>query len=270
MYELLPRYDMIADGDTYRRPYELHVAGVNPEMARRAYRLHLDMDAGWAAIDEEKRPTIVSLYTYGHATLGRAEVVGGRLRVTKGDPEWHAANNPRPDGDGTVPGLSAVPWHLDDARHVDFHQLDPTVSRHMPLATTDAIVHALGRYWNVPHAPVRGPGQATEQAVWLGLDMEEQYAAGQPIQVGARLWGITPDENTSFRVTIRTVTDTGRPGKVVRSTGLSGGDGWRHTVLDPLPVGRYLVAVSAANVPGRDNLVCEDHVAVLPDEAVAS
>jgi pimeloyl-ACP methyl ester carboxylesterase len=265
MYELLPRYEMIrVTGGELLRPHQLRLPGFDDEMAAAAYRLHEEMDQGWAGIDEDRRPQIFSMYSYGHATLGRADLRGDRLFLTKEDPEWHAENNPRPDGDATVPGLSAIPWELDTADHVEDHDLDPKGSRHMGMATTEAIVGKLAKYWNVPKQPVRGPDTP---AVWLGLDLDDQYVSGQPIPIGARLRGANPDEASSMRVQIRAVSETGSPARVADPALKATEGAWWATTVDPLPPGIYHVQVSAARGPGHDNLICGDHIAVLPEDA---
>ncbi|HET8683898.1 MAG TPA: hypothetical protein VFM54_18815, partial [Micromonosporaceae bacterium] len=92
-----------------------------------------------------------------------------------------------------------------------------------------------------------------------GIDLDGCVPAGEPVPVEARLYG-APAGPAAVWVRVRSLEDGGVRRQPCRMAETA--DGWR-VVLDPLPEGRYEVAVEAVNVPGADRVRCVDVVAAV-------
>ncbi|HSV66516.1 MAG TPA: hypothetical protein VLJ59_11495 [Mycobacteriales bacterium] len=243
-YELLPRYPAVADGaSTWLYPHDLARVG-HPEFARRAgeaYKLHQDIEAAWRPGGSGHRlPPVLPLFARGHRTLGRAELTGSelsepKLAVRKEDAEW--LPNPGWRGDGTVPAISAIPIELDDDRRV----WRAVAERHLPMAGSPALIEILRDYSGASLAAVRGD---TPERPWLGVDLEEQYLAGQPVPVTVDLLGAAASPRTAVWVRVR-------PAGTLRWMDHRcerAGTGWTAE-LPPLATGEYEVRVDAEGVP---------------------
>jgi hypothetical protein len=96
--------------------------------------------------------------------------------------------------------------------------------------------------------PVRGD---QPKGPWLGLDLDEQVPAGQPVEVRARVHGLAEGQNDGITVWV------GGPGGPLRQQMTPDGDDW-SVVLDRLPPGAHRIAVQAVNVPGPERIATED------------
>ncbi|HET8681285.1 MAG TPA: hypothetical protein VFM54_05355, partial [Micromonosporaceae bacterium] len=258
LYDLLPRYRAVwcAERDAAVYPYELD--GVAPAgfvaEARRSFAMHGEIEKAFTELSQrpaDQRPEVVALFARGHATLGRAVWADGELRVVKDpDPQWLPNAGWR--GDGTVPAISAVPIELDEERR----SWRAVPERHGPMAATPAVVEILKTFASASLAAVRGD---TPDHPWLGLDLEGCVPAGEPVPVEARLYG-APAGPAAVWVRVKSLDDGNVRRQPCRMAETA--DGWR-AVLDPLPEGRYGVAVEAVNVPGVDRVRCVDMVAAV-------
>jgi hypothetical protein len=243
MYELLPQYPAILGADGV--PVE--VAALPPEAVREfgsglagtdllrraddAARVHRDIAAGWAAIAESERPALLPYFGRGHATLDRAVLRGGRLRVEKQAAEWRG--NVGWLGDGTVPAISAIPTELSE-RH---EQAQAVPEKHGPMGVTSAVIEKLVTLQG-DDLPIRGTDRPP--APWVGWDLDDAVPAGQETAVAAMVHHGAggPDEVTGTGATLALSGGSQRVSLPMTRTD----DGWRAT-LPPLPEGTYEVAI---------------------------
>jgi hypothetical protein len=173
----------------------------------------------------------------------------GRVRVTKADAEWLPNIGWR--GDGTVPAQSAIPIELSDT--VLARRAVP--DRHGPMASCAAVVDVLRDYAAEPFGFLRGD---TPDRPWLGLDLDDVIAAGQPFTVAAELLGTSDVEGV--RAWLRAAPEDGPAGEPLPMTG---GDGrWRVTVGGLAP-GSYRLTVEAVNVPRVDRVSAGEVLGVI-------
>jgi pimeloyl-ACP methyl ester carboxylesterase len=261
-YELLPRYPAVLDevAKSARYPHELTGVGGEsfPARAKCAYGVHLDIERAWTELavgDPKSRPEIVAMFARGHATLNRATIHNGRLTVTrKADPEW--LPNPGWRGDGTVPAISAIPIEMDDQRAA----WQAVVERHGPMATSPMIIEVLRTLSGGSLAAARGDHP---DRPWFGLDLDECIPVGEPLLVGAQLYGVdaeTAADRVAVWLTVRPL-DVNPPWR--RKYPMPGeASGW-SVQADPLPAGRYALTVEAVNVPGIGRVASMEAVAVI-------
>ncbi|MGW6725183.1 esterase/lipase family protein [Nocardia sp. NPDC055029] len=267
MYELLPRYRAVLDG-THQDPaslalypHELQLdwlgaseAARFTSMAKDAFRVHEAIDRGWESIPAGRAPKVLVRYGSGHKTLASAVLHRDELVVTKEDPSWFDV--PRPGGDSTVPGVSAVPWWMDGDHHLQRDVAD----RHGPIAVTSDIEGTLNPFAAPDGGHIRGDEPAARPRV--GLDLEDQYLSDEAIRIGASLLSALATDGVAAWVQIRPVDGTAPP--VVRRTALtSTTTGEWVGEFDPPAPGMYTVTVSVTGVPGTDEVICRDEIAVL-------
>jgi Lecithin:cholesterol acyltransferase len=249
-YELLPRYPAVRDEETGNKhyPHELGPAWFTKQ-AQAAFEMHGKIETAWDALESAQRPEVLALFARGHATLSRAVRRGGRVRVTKEDAEWQPNAGWR--GDGTVPALSAIPIELSE----EVRARRAVVDRHGPMASCAAAVEVLRDYEAEPFDALRGdsPGRP-----WLGLDLEEVLAAGEPFTVTAELLGTAEVEGASAWLQ---VTPDGHP--AAAPLRMTGGAGRWEVRVPGLAPGSYRIGVEAVNVPKVDRVRGGDVVGVI-------
>jgi hypothetical protein len=172
--------------------------------------------------------------------------------VTKSDPEWLPNTGWR--GDGTVPAISAYPIELAE---------DPLArravpDRHVPMATTTVAVDVLREFEGQSTSAVRGdtPGRP-----WLGLDMGEVVAAGEPHRLTADLHG--SDDTDGAIAWLRITTGADAPTTTVPAIRMTGDGGRWETMVPGLAPGQYRVDVEVVNVPGVDRVTGGDVIGVI-------
>jgi len=259
VYDLLPRYPAVwsAARGAALYPHELDVtAFASPDQhtgfvaeAKRAYEMHLDIERGWEALDGGL-PEVVPLFSRGHGTLCRAELVDSGVTVTKRGAEW--LPNPEWGGDGTVPALSATPIELSDRQGT----WRPVVERHGPMASTGTIVKLLQEYACNSTEAVRGD---RPDRPWLGLDLPEFVAAGESLRVEAELLGAA--DAAAASVTVSSVDDRAAV-PVTVDLSRTGAAQWTGQIPGLAP-GLYECVVGVVGVPEVDQLRCADVLAVV-------
>ena len=166
---------------------------------------------------------VLALFARGHATPSRTVCTGGRVQVSKVDAEWQPNRGWR--GDGTVPAISAYPIERSDeplARRV-------VPERHGPMATTAAAVDTVREYEAESTASLRGD---TPEKPWLGLDVDDVVAAGEPFTLATELLGTNGVDAAAAWVTVR----QDRPGAEAMSGPqpmIGGGGRWEATIVRP-------------------------------------
>jgi pimeloyl-ACP methyl ester carboxylesterase len=262
-YELLPRYpavlptepadDLMQGTAAAMYPYALDGVGAEgfTNLAGQAFAMHRDIEEAWGRLAAEGGgPEVTSLFARGHATPGRAVLAGQSLLITKQDAEW--LPNAGWGGDGTVPAISAIPIEASD----DLRSRRAVTERHMKMASAPVIIDILREYAGESLASVRGdePGRP-----WLGLDLDTMVPAGQPVTVDVELLGASAGDATAVWVSVhRSDSEPGR--QRVRCVAACGR--WQ-AVLPGLPAGAYEVTVEAVNVPGVDQVRCEEVIGVV-------
>jgi Lecithin:cholesterol acyltransferase len=250
-YELLPRYRAVRDeaSGSEHYPHELEPASF-AKRAQASFDMHREIEMAWEALDPAQRPEVLALFARGHATPSRAVRHGGRVRVTKEDAEWQP--NAEWRGDGTVPALSAIPIELSE--EVRARRAVP--DRHGPMASCAAAVEVLRDYEAESFAALRGD---TPDRPWLGLDLDEVLAAGEPFTVTAKLQPSTADVKGASAWL--QVTPEGHP--AAAPLRMTGGAGRWEVRVPGLAPGSYRIDVEAVNVPKVDRVRGGDVVGVI-------
>ncbi|MDQ3886484.1 MAG: hypothetical protein M3308_05625, partial [Actinomycetota bacterium] len=252
-YELLPCYRAVRDEESgdLCYPHELATGDWFGEGARAAFGIHRRIEDEWPAPDSPDRPDVLALFARGHATPSRTVCSGGRVRVSKVDAEWQPNRGWR--GDGTVPAISAYPIELSDeplARRA-------VPERHGPMATTAAAVDVVREFEAESTASLRGD---TPKGPWLGLDVDDVVAAGEPFTLATELLG-TDGVDAAAWVTVR----QDRPGAeaISRPQPMTGADGRWEATIPSLAPGSYRVTVEVVDVPRCDRVTGHEVVGVI-------
>jgi hypothetical protein len=254
VYDLLPQYQAIlpaagpgAAGGARPAIGPLQIGSVAAEgflaQAATAARMHAEIDVAWQELSgRDDAPSQTAVFARGHPTPSRMVLAGGRLTITKADPEWLPNAGWR--GDGTVPAISAVPPEL--AVDAAAHLLVP--ERHLPMAATPAVVELLracdaGR-------PVPAVSGAAAPALagrppepWLGVAIDNAVQAGEPVPVRAEVLGEPGSRVTDVGVRV----DGARGSQTFRCE--RAGEQWQAE-LPGQQAGRYAITVSAARAAG--------------------
>ncbi|MGE0454009.1 MAG: hypothetical protein AB7O37_18190 [Vicinamibacteria bacterium] len=186
MHELLPRYPVITVPAAGMEVYPHEVAselGLNDDLARAAFETHKDIETAWQSVPPPPEgPAVIPLVGTRHPTVASARWDGSHLVCGKTALPKH-----RPDlqGDGTVPGLSAIPIEMTNLpgawRDVPY--------RHSQIASAIEALRLVGQYSEDPPSGDRGIEPATDTAPRLGLDLEECYEAGAPATIRVHAMG---------------------------------------------------------------------------------
>lgn len=226
IYDLLPRYPAVSNAENIAAgalyPHELDGAapGWFVSQARQSYEMHREIEDAWGELgDTGRAPEVIALFARGHATPSRAVLSDAKVRVLREDPEW--LPNPGWHGDGTVPANSAIPIELDEDRR----GWRAVPERHLPMASAPALIDILRSYAGASLAAMRGE---TPDRPWLGLDLEEIVAEGQPVEVNVDLLGADPGESTTVWVTTRSEEGARHRCTAAPLTETAGGRSSRH------------------------------------------
>lgn len=275
--ELLPRYPAIRDtrvstgGPGHALyPHDLPLEWLAPQ-AKRAYDLHLAIEAGWDDVPQ-KGPETVACIGWSHPTPDAAYWDGSQLVVTKETPDWLGLDGRDHDfGDGTVPAVSGLPTQFDNHVSSPIRLKD----RHVPMAASSVLVELVKRYLSIgPPRMVHGDEEVTRPPA-IGLDVDELQATDQPIRVGA-VFREMPVDPSDLRVTARLepVVGDGAAPDLVGSQSVprepvsdrmrwDAGTGAFTAELPPGPPGLWRIRVIARDIPQVGDLEVEDRVAVL-------
>ena len=271
--ELLPRYPAVWDAAAQKAlyPYELPVGWLRPA-ARTAFGIHEDIEAGWEHVPPSG-PEFVPRIGWSHATLDAATWDGVQLQVRKQAPSWLSAPGWEKDyGDGTVPAVSALPVGLENwaVSETGIRVRE----RHGRLPFTRAMIAEIcARIEDYEGRPRPVPGQlayrdADEHAAAIDLDVDELYAAGEPVPLRVRLREARADvHDVAVAAVLRPVSGPAAHGEVAaaepvrlawdEACGCFAGE------VRPTGVGVYDLAVTAEAVPGAGDLAATELVAVV-------
>ena len=253
MYELLPRYQAIHAGVDPTYPYDIKEAPAGfRRQAREAYQRHLDLEAACrVGAAESPGSAFLAFYSSGHDTPSRADVVNGRVEVTKRDPSWLPTQGWE-GGDGTVPAISATPV---DRVSVNERQWAP--QHHLTLAAAKQVVDHLAQFEQPSLGNVRG--SADPAGPWIGLAYDDVAPAGAPGSVGFRLNGDATADGVIASATIKLAPQRAVPLEVTPD----GADGAWRANLPGLTPGSYEFTVALDHVGAVDRVEATSVVGVI-------
>ena len=200
VYQLLPIYEAIRIGSTYKRVAETDsIPGVVQARAEQALAFHRAIEA---AVTEHRKDTEYLQHGYTtipvvgtrQPTFQSAELIQGNLTVSRKLPDW--IDELLSDGDGIVPRLSAIPIELSEAYRDTFFP-----ERHGSLQRNEAVLNDLrGRLEQMQVkglGKIRGPEISREFAEHpaISLDLNDLYLGGEPVELRVQLANLNPNEH---------------------------------------------------------------------------
>jgi hypothetical protein len=229
VYQLLPIYPCYSDGNgALARIAETTVPHIDGARAKAALAFHHEIRD---AVDEhlnddeylqnryEIRPVVGITQPTAQSALADGD--GVKLRTSLGGEDL--------GGDGTVPRASATPLELEHEENAMFAD-----ERHASLQNDDHVLVQLTGVVSgvvIDHDRYRG----AIPMLGMGLDVDDAYAATDPLQVRAR-----PTEDPLGRI-VAAATDVSTGQEVKRTALERGDDGWYTAELGPLPEGVYRI-----------------------------
>jgi hypothetical protein len=238
IYQLLPIYPCFdpGDGRLIRVSEAVGLPNVNPERVRAADAFHREIEqAVTAHLDDEGyrrgRYTIHPIVGTFQATLLSARRSGAGVEVLGTFPDFE------PDGDGTVPRVSATPIEFPREEGAMF-----AAERHGSLQHNDGVlVQLAGLLSGQDTSAVRAGADA-------GLEIDDAYGPGEP--VGFRFRAADPMAQLTVIVT---AADTGAE---VDRLELGAAGEWRDGELAPPAPGAYRLTLTGEGVePVTDTFV---------------
>ena len=238
VYQLLPIYPCLDPGDgTLIRPSESSgIPGLDPERATAADAFHREIENAVAAHlddDEYRRNRYVIHPVVGtfQPTLLSARVSAWGIQMLGALPGYE------PDGDGTVPRVSATPLEYPHEDGAVF-----AAERHGSLQNNDGVLAQLAGILS---------GQDTSRVRAgsdIGLDIDDAFG---------------PDEPVAFRVRaqdpmapLTAVLTAAATGQEVTRRSLGAAPDWQQAELAPLPPGSYRLTIAGEGVePVTDTFV---------------
>jgi pimeloyl-ACP methyl ester carboxylesterase len=242
VYQLLPIYQAVLNGNDYVRVAETDIPGIEPGLAADALAFHREIEAKvndhQADADYLKGGyVIIPVVGTRQPTMQSAVVAGGRVTVSRDLPNW--IDPLLADGDGTVPRASAIPIELSDAYRDSF-----TAERHGSLQCNRSILDDLrGRLEQMQVRglrAIRGPEEsvAAAERPAIALDLDDLYVSGEPVRLHARVINAAR-ASESLYATVEAVDPPA--GIVERAAAFVETDEGCTLSLDQLPPGLYRV-----------------------------
>jgi len=253
MYDLLPRYQAVADHSAASSaatlyPKDLPAPWLDRARAGEVFAMHEFLRQSWSDPGWVGKPHLEPRLGYGHGTLQRCTWDGRRITVTT-----EAQTDPRLGGwddlagDGTVPSSCAMPIEMSNNLPTGFLEQQ----RHGPLAalpTVSAWVRKSLGYESLE--AMRGE----QRPVVLGVGLEQVLQPRVPSLIVAEVRGIQDSvADAIVRAEIVPYDNPNRPPmftdlELDLSTETFGG------VLPGLQPGLYDVTIFAEEVPGAGDL----------------
>lgn len=238
IYELAPRYKSVEDiraqdnGTTETPklyPKDLHVPELKNKLAA-AFTVHRHIERAWKRNAAETH--CLAYIGRGHGTLLKASWDGKSLITNDERPTWlPVAFEER--GDGTVPELSACP--IEQGNYLERRYL---TERHSRMVTAPECLFVLSRL--LKEMPLPSGAARAGLPLMIGLDLEDSYLRGYPIDVQAQLTPrqhVTPEISLTFELT--------RNGNLIRKGWLDDEGGTWSTRFTDLTTGTYEITVNA-------------------------
>lgn len=238
IYQLLPIYPCLHPGDgTLIRPSESSgIPGLDPERARTADAFHREIEnAVVAHLDDDEyrrnRYAIHPVVGTFQPTLLSARACADGIQMLDVLPGY------APDGDGTVPRVSATPLEYPHEEGAMF-----AAERHGSLQNNNGVlVQLTGILSGQDTSRVRAGSD-------IGLDIDDAFG---------------PDEPVAFRVRskdpmapLTAVLTAADPGQEVARCSLGAAPDWQLAEVAPLPPGSYRLTIAGEGVgPVNDTFV---------------
>ncbi len=225
VYELLPRYRAIIDGDTRRAMSAADLPkGADERLFAEACGFHTAIEQ--APLGSYRRKVVVGSH---QRTAQFASSAGGRLVVHD---HWQAPDGTTLDerGDGTVPIQSVTPRGWDD-----YADADRFAQGHIALPGAEEVLGALDWVLSAPPRAEQGPRRAM-----LALEVPDLAEGGAPLEVTVEV--AEGDRDVPLIVGVRPLTSQPPPGP--RSPARE--DGVLVARFDGLAAGDHIVRVSPA------------------------
>jgi hypothetical protein len=196
-----------------------------------AFKVHRHIEEAWERNAAETH--CIAYVGRGHGTLLKASWDGKRLISTKELPTWLSRDR-EARGDGTVPVLSAIPIGQRNYAKHNF-----LAERHSGMVTALKCISKLGKL--LEEMPETTGDAREDLPLMIGLDLEDSYLRGYPVDVQARLTPrrlVIPGVSLAFELTCN--------GNLVREGRLDhgAGDVWSTRFAD-LATGNYRIVVYA-------------------------
>lgn len=236
VYQLLPIYPCYDPGDgKLARVTESSVPNVDPERAAAARAFHDEIahaverneqDDDYRRARYSIRPVIGTLQPTVQTARGAGDgvaLVGSYDGVDQ-------------DGDGTVPRVSATPLELEHEENAMF-----AAQKHASLQNDDPVLTQLAGILSGIDLDLSL--FRARPTIGLGLDVEDVYAADEPVTVRVRPEQSLPGPLVAVAEDATRAPDAEQPLEVRRADLRVDGDGWHVGELGPLPPGTYRVTV---------------------------
>ena len=246
VYQLLPRYEVVATGGGLKRVSELGAElKLDPELMKAHVDLHHELDEAAVRNQADARyqaDGYISIPIVGtrQPTLLSARWDGTTAQTSTRPPS--SMPQDEDGGDGTVPRVSAVP--LSQAKPKDFrgyYVAEQHASVQNQSFVLDDLVERLKALQSGDTTAVRGeltPGMPRP----LSLRADDSYAAGQPVLTHARAADAAPAEEPKL---VARAEPTEGSGGVARSVPMTPGpDGWQAADLGGLAPGLYRLRIT--------------------------
>jgi pimeloyl-ACP methyl ester carboxylesterase len=225
LYQLLPIYPCFdpGNGQLIRVSEATAIPNVDLNKAKAADGFHREIEkAVRAHLDDEEylrnRYAIHPIIGTFQRTLLSARRSGERLEFL------HHYPGEDPDGDGTVPRVSATPIEVPREQGAMF-----AAERHASLQNHDAaLVQLAGILSSRDTSRVRAGSS-------VGLDLDDAFGPEEPISFAVR-----SEDPMAELTAVLTRADTAEE---VTRLAVGAGAGWRSTEIAPLPPGSYRLAV---------------------------
>jgi pimeloyl-ACP methyl ester carboxylesterase len=249
LYELLPRYRAVSNGDGGAYPKDVLI-GPAAEAASEAFAVHTRIEQAWTRLGTDA-PVVLPVFGVGEATCQHA-VLGpaGAFTASTQPAAWLGIAGLA--GDGTVPAVSAVPIEMDNDNDRDrlLHRPQPG-AKHAWLVAWAGLAGALRHLLAGSTGHVRGPAPGV-----ISLDLDDAWPAGTSMPVGARVHAPLEPQDVDL---VPAEDVMGVQFRVVRAGVPSGGwvdaecqDGWWRTQLPAGAPGRVTIQARAATGAGDD------------------
>ena len=238
VYQLLPIYPCVDPGDgTLIRPSECSgIPGLDPGRARAADGFHREIENAVAAHldDAEYRRNRYAI----HPVVGTFQPTLLSARAAADDVQMlDALPGYEPDGDGTVPRVSATPIEYPHEEGAMF-----AAERHGSLQNNDGVLVQLAGILS---------GQDTSRVragTDIGLDIDDAFGPGEPVTFRAR-----SKDPMAPLTAVLTAADQGQE---VDRRSLGAAPDWQQAELAPLPPGTYRLTIAGEGAePVTDTFV---------------
>jgi pimeloyl-ACP methyl ester carboxylesterase len=234
VYQLLPIYKMLKAGGEYRRIAETDglPEGLNKDRAGSALAFHREIEGAIKKRAPGAYP-IIPIVGICQPTLQSAVLEGGAVKALESMPEGE--DDRLEGGDGTVPGVSAIPIELSEEYHETYF-----AEQHGSLQNNDHVLTDLLKRMSHMQAGLKLAGirEDTGELPAISLSVDDVYLKNEPVMIKAKLLGVQRDVPLVARIE-----PAGQREKTAQTTFKKGQDCWELSLENPKP-GLYRVEVS--------------------------